>query len=143
LEQQRLDKHQLGGSSMPKKKKILVADDTECVRDLYLQVLRHAGYEVITAIDGNEGLIMLRDNPDVVLVITDEEMPEMTGDELLAAARLEGFKMPFILTGGRVTDDRIEKFIHPQEDGVPAFTAAACKPVLPNLLREMVANALA
>lgn len=60
---------------------ILVVDDEAHILHVVSLKLRNAGYEVITAEDGEEGLAMALENkPD--LVITDFQMPFMTGVEL-------------------------------------------------------------
>lgn len=60
---------------------ILVVDDEVHILHVVSLKLRNAGYEVITAEDGEEGLeTALEQHPD--LVITDFQMPYMTGLEL-------------------------------------------------------------
>jgi len=58
--------------------KILVIDDEEHIRDVLKQVLERAGYDVIVAADGKEGLdLMAQQGAD--LVITDVIMPGIDG----------------------------------------------------------------
>jgi len=58
--------------------KILIAEDERDIRDLIAFTLRFAGYEVITANNGEEAVsLTLKEIPD--LVITDVRMPKMTG----------------------------------------------------------------
>jgi len=60
--------------------KILVAEDERDIRDLIAFTLRFAGYEVITANNGEEAVqLTLQEIPD--LVLTDVRMPKMTGYE--------------------------------------------------------------
>jgi len=60
---------------------ILVVDDEAHILHVVSLKLRKAGYEVITAEDGEEGLsVAIEQRPD--LVITDYQMPFMTGLEL-------------------------------------------------------------
>lgn len=60
--------------------KILIAEDERDIRDLIAFTLRFAGYEVITANNGEEAVAQtLKEIPD--LVITDVRMPKMTGYE--------------------------------------------------------------
>lgn len=62
-------------------KKILVADDETHILHVLSMKLMNAGYEVLTALDGEEALeLCLAEGPD--LVITDLQMPCMTGLEL-------------------------------------------------------------
>ncbi|MEI8258021.1 MAG: response regulator, partial [Deltaproteobacteria bacterium] len=61
--------------------RLLVADDDEPMREATARVLRGAGYEVRTAIDGEEALtIALETRPDVV--VADVNMPGIDGREL-------------------------------------------------------------
>lgn len=63
---------------------ILVIDDEAHILQVLSIKLRNAGYEVTTAVDGEEGLeCATRIKPD--LVITDFHMPYMTGLELCKA----------------------------------------------------------
>jgi CheY-like chemotaxis protein len=60
--------------------KILVAEDERDIRDLIAFTLRFAGYEVITANNGEEAVQLTAQTiPD--LVLTDVRMPKMTGYE--------------------------------------------------------------
>ena len=62
-------------------RRILVVDDEAHILQVLLLKLRRAGYDVVTAVDGEEGFEMARKElPD--LVITDFQMPYMTGLEL-------------------------------------------------------------
>jgi signal transduction histidine kinase len=61
--------------------RILVADDSPLILDMVRQVLEAAGHTVLTAPDGLAAINMvLRERPD--LIISDVEMPEMTGLQL-------------------------------------------------------------
>jgi two-component system NtrC family sensor kinase len=78
--------------------KILVIDDRrENLLFLANSVLRPEGYEVITAMDGKQGLDKaLAEKPN--LIVTDLKMPRMSGLELMAALRKAGSDIPVILT---------------------------------------------
>jgi len=67
-------------------KRILSADDSASVRQMITFTLESAGYEVITAEDGKDALNRLK-STTVDLVITDLNMPNMTGIELIRALR--------------------------------------------------------
>jgi CheY-like chemotaxis protein len=61
-------------------KRILIAEDERDIRDLIAFTLRFAGYEVLTANNGEEAVAMTqKELPD--LVLTDVRMPKMTGYE--------------------------------------------------------------
>jgi CheY-like chemotaxis protein len=66
--------------------RILVVDDEASIRETAGQVLESQGYEVLTAVDGVEGLHALSKSlPD--LIISDLNMPRMSGFEFLAVVR--------------------------------------------------------
>lgn len=67
---------------------VLVVDDEAHILQVLSFKLRSAGYTVLTAVDGEEGLEIARsERPD--LVITDVQMPYMTGLELCRALAAE------------------------------------------------------
>lgn len=65
---------------------ILVAEDSITSRTLMKNILETAGYTVRTAVDGREGLAMLRSGA-FDLLVSDVEMPHMNGFELTAQVR--------------------------------------------------------
>lgn len=65
---------------------VLVVDDEEHVRTALARVLREAGYIVFAAERGEEALEILREHP-VKLLISDYNMPGMTGIELFKEVR--------------------------------------------------------
>lgn len=67
-------------------KKIVIADDEAHILHVVCMKLRNAGYEVVTAVDGEEALDLCEaECPD--LLITDYQMPYMDGLELCDALR--------------------------------------------------------
>ena len=67
-------------------KKILVADDEAHIRHIVSTKLSNAGFEVVTATDGEEALeVCLAEKPD--MIITDFQMPYMTGVEFCIRLR--------------------------------------------------------
>src|SRR5512142_1893059 len=67
-------------------KRILVVDDSASVRQVEQLVLSGAGYEVVEAVDGQDGLDKLALGP-VHLVLTDLNMPRLDGVGLIRAVR--------------------------------------------------------
>lgn len=61
---------------------ILIIEDHTSVRTVLARVLEDAGYEICEAVNGRQGLERFRAQP-VDLVITDLEMPEMNGLEVI------------------------------------------------------------
>jgi signal transduction histidine kinase/CheY-like chemotaxis protein len=80
---------------------ILVVEDQDDVRRLVRQVLGKAGYEVVEAHDGVEGLEVLRSQASSIgLVLTDLVMPRMSGTAMHDAARASGLGTPFVFVSG-------------------------------------------
>lgn len=77
--------------------RILLVDDGADLRQFLARtVLEPAGYDVLTAADGEEGFVLARDlQPDVV--ISDYLMPKRTGLQMLEDLRHAGVNLPFIL----------------------------------------------
>lgn len=83
-------------------KTILVADDETHILNVVSLKLKNAGFRVITARDGQEAFeLALQENPD--LLITDHNMPRMTGLELCQQLRrdVRFDHMPVIMLSAR------------------------------------------
>ena len=82
-------------------KRILIIDDSEIDRMAIEEILKQAGYEVILASDGKEGLERFYENP-TDLVITDMVMPEKMGIDVISELREShpGLKIISISAGG-------------------------------------------
>lgn len=63
---------------------VLVADDSAVVRTKLKRLLEGAGFVVVQVNDGNEALAQLEDKPEIAVLITDLEMPNKDGFELIA-----------------------------------------------------------
>ncbi|MFN0026264.1 MAG: response regulator [Acidimicrobiales bacterium] len=77
--------------------KILLVDDSKAMRMIVMRQMRQIGYgdsEFVEAENGKEALdAILADPPQ--LVLSDWNMPEMTGIELLQALNAKDVKIPF------------------------------------------------
>ena len=77
--------------------KILVADDSRVMRQIVIRTLRQAGFDghdVVEAEDGRDAFDKVQsESPD--LVLSDWNMPNMTGIECLEALRSSGSSVPF------------------------------------------------
>jgi two-component system chemotaxis response regulator CheY len=79
---------------------ILVVDDSKAMRSIVMRAVRQAGFESVAfveATNGAEALQVIRTAPPD-LVMSDWNMPEMSGIDLLKALRAEGIdvKMGFV-----------------------------------------------
>lgn len=78
-------------------KKILVVDDSTTIRQMVSFTLRGAGYDVVLAADGIEGLAKAKAET-MHLVLTDQNMPGMDGLSLIRALRaIPGYKTAPVL----------------------------------------------
>ncbi len=80
-------------------KHILVVDDDICIRQINTEVLIHFGYQVDAAEDGAAGWEALQTNR-YDLLITDHNMPRLTGLELVRKLRSAGMTLPVIMATG-------------------------------------------
>jgi len=67
--------------------KLLVVDDSSVTRMMLKSLLTIQKFQVMEASNGIDGLQVLKQNPDIKLVITDYNMPEMDGFQLVSAIR--------------------------------------------------------
>lgn len=91
--------------------KILLADDEPVVCRLYLQMLEGSGFEVVTAMDGQEAYDRaMAETFD--LMILDLNMPRLDGFEVLEKMKAESKNVPVIVMTGHfpeeVVADRLE-----------------------------------
>ena len=81
---------------------ILVADDTTSVRMVIARVCSSNGYRVVEATDGEDALWLARAMPGAIdLVVTDVDMPGLSGLELATQLRLMLPRLPACLVSGR------------------------------------------
>jgi len=92
---------------------ILVADDQAFVSQPLSLVLTRAGHRVRIVSDGRQALQVLSSNPAAFdVLITDQEMPELTGMELVKKLREENlFKGRIIVLSGSVSNAQQETFL--------------------------------
>ena len=81
-------------------KRILVLDDDVNILSIYALTLVRAGYTVDTAADGEQGWNALCTN-DYDLLLTDNNMPRLTGVELVVRLRRAGITVPVIIITAR------------------------------------------
>ena len=87
--------------------KILIVDDSNAMRMIVKKTLRQAGFEghdITEAEDGLKALAAIQASPPD-LVLSDWNMPNMTGLQLLEALRDGGIKLPFGFITTETTPD--------------------------------------
>lgn len=105
---------------------ILVVDDSETVRQVLQMTLANAGFDVVEAEDGVDALNKLSGGP-VDMLITDLNMPNMDGLELIKKVRKEGayrFTPIVMLT----TESSEEKKLAGREAGASGWIVKPFKP---------------
>jgi two-component system, chemotaxis family, chemotaxis protein CheY len=87
--------------------KVLLVDDSGIMRKIILRVLNAIGInDVVEASDGAEALKLFgTDSFDIVL--SDWNMPNMTGIEFLKAVRATGSKVPFVMITTEAEQSRV------------------------------------
>jgi two-component system KDP operon response regulator KdpE len=79
--------------------KVLVVDDEPPIRKLLRMGLTTQGYEILEAQNGKAALILLAENPD--LVILDLGLPDIEGHELLRTMRSRNERVPIVVLSSR------------------------------------------
>jgi len=87
-------------------KTILAVDDSSSLRQMVAFSLKAAGYDVVEAVDGQEGLDKAKQQ-NVDLVLSDQNMPRMDGLTLIKSLRaLKGYeKVPILMLTTESSDE--------------------------------------
>ena len=118
-------------------KTILAVDDSATMREMVSFVLESAGFRVIEAVDGAQGLDKATATP-VDLVITDQNMPNMDGLTLVRSLReLRDYKTVPILLLTTESSDGMKA-----QGRAAGATGWLVKPFDPNTLLEVVNKVL-
>jgi DNA-binding NtrC family response regulator len=115
--------------------RIIVLDDEQVVRDLMVEILERAGYDV-EAVEFSRELIDLVEAGGVDLVVTDLVMPEVSGLDVLEQLKLRSPELPVIVVTGASTEHNVTRAV---ELGA---AAVLMKPFKHGELRNAVARAL-
>lgn len=100
--QKREEKPAIGKEEAAEPVKILLAEDSESMRYCVQAHLERAGYRVTTVQDGQAAWEELQ-TQEYDLLITDHEMPRMTGRELVKRLLMAGASLPVILISADVS----------------------------------------
>jgi len=96
-----------GWEKKPSPRRILVVDDDEDIRRFNADVLTRMGYHVEAAADGAAGWDALNANR-YDLLITDNNMPKLSGVELIKKINTAGIPVPIILSSGVPQNEEVE-----------------------------------
>lgn len=89
-------------------KKVLVIDDEQSIVTLLQYNLSQAGYEVITALDGEEGFnLAIQEKPN--LIVLDLMLPKMDGIEVCKQLRIQHVDIPILMLTAK--DDEFDKVL--------------------------------
>ena len=89
--------------------RLLVADDSETVLLMLQRRLEMAGYEVVTATDGEEVLEALAEGEEPDLVLLDAMMPKKSGVDALREMREDGRTMPVLMISAHLDAQEPER----------------------------------
>ncbi len=119
-------------------KKILIVDDSNMLRDMVKYALNDGGYaDVVEAIDGADGLDRAKEQ-EFDLVITDINMPNMNGFELVQSLRMiDAYKAKPILI--LTTENSADMKSRGKESGATGWIV---KPFVPEQLLKAVNTVL-
>ncbi len=120
--------------------KILVVDDSSTMRRIIVNTLNKLGYkDVVEAEHGLDALAKLKENPDVGLILTDWNMPEMDGLTFVQTLRRSKTfnKIPIIMI---TTMGAKEDIVKALKAGVNNYIV---KPFTPQILKEKIEQTLA
>ena len=123
----------LESETLPDLPKLMVVDDSISARKALVTLLKDTGYEVSTAIDGLDALNQIRKEPPD-LILTDLEMPRMSGIELSSAIRNNAATrdLPVIMITSRSSDR------HRNEAKAAGISSYLSKPWTENNLLDQV-----
>ena len=98
-----------------KKHSILVVDDEQEFLSLLKELLLEEGYRVTTALNGKAAIEELKADSDFSVILSDERMPEMTGNEFLDKAKILSPETTRIMITAHSNSETLEKAINSGE----------------------------
>ena len=116
---------------------VLFVDDEPVIRSVAQAILTSMGFEVLTALDGLDGLNSFRNNRDQIsLVILDLTMPNMDGDEVFRKIREIDPSVPVLVSSGYNENEILARFSDCPPQGFLK------KPYAASVLREKIGTIL-
>jgi len=118
--------------------RILIIDDDPQILDMLGQILEREGHQVVTALNGKEGLKLYRENP-TDLIITDLIMPEKEGIETIMELRRDFPDVKIIAISGGGHNDADQYLAMAQKLGVQrTFAKPVARAELLKAVRELL-----
>ena len=94
------------------KETILVVEDEEMLRSLVREILTRAGYDVMEAVDGEDGVNVYREHHRrIQLVLLDYGLPKLAGDEVFAELRRIRPDVRAVFSTGYVKKEKTDQLI--------------------------------
>ncbi len=122
----------------PEHAHILLVEDQDNVREMMIKMLDRMGYQYSFATTGIDGIEMIRDNPGQFdIVITDHNMPKMTGLQMIQNIHPDFPDLPFIMLSGYSEQKMLETI-----QGHPAIKVILKKPVSRETLSKHIQDIL-
>jgi two-component system chemotaxis response regulator CheY len=122
------------------KQTILIVDDSQFVRSYHSYILEQAHFQVITAVDGSDGLEKLYSN-SCDLVLTDINMSNMDGYEFIRRVRSDGKydSLPIIIVS---TESEAKDMMKGFEAGANLYIVKPSSPemMVENIRMILIAN---
>ena len=119
-------------------KTVLVVDDERIVREVAQRALERAGFDVLSADDGQQAVEIFRQHSDEIdAVLLDLSLPLLPGERVLAEVRSIRNDVRVIITSGHAEEEVMGRL------GSQAGVTYIRKPYLPRALAEQVSQVLA
>ncbi|MBA3973834.1 MAG: hypothetical protein C0504_06405 [Candidatus Solibacter sp.] len=116
---------------------ILLVEDEAPLRGLLARYLERQGYSIVQSGEGTEALTLFRAaDPPIDLAIVDLTLPDMSGEDVMAAVVAESASIKVIISSGRpYSPEALPEEIRPRVE-------ALLKPYLPQDLLNLISNML-
>ena len=96
-------------------KKILIVEDDTNINNMICEVLKKQGYECIQAFSGTEGLLYVKQE-ELLLVLLDLMLPGMSGEVLLTEIKARGNTPVIVMSAKDSLDSKVELLTNGAED---------------------------